>query len=129
MTDQLPRQDFVEITITIRVPTGVTPIVSVDTAKPNPAPAEPESSDLYNVTSKLVGTFYRTPNENEKPFAEVGDTVEKGQTVCIVEAMKVLNEITYDGDKPMKVLSFPVENAAVVEACVPLVVLEPIPEE
>jgi acetyl-CoA carboxylase biotin carboxyl carrier protein len=64
---------------------------------PPPAPAAEEAS-LAKVTSPLVGTFYRRPNPKAEPFVQVGSAVKKGQTLCIVEAMKVMNEIASTAD-------------------------------
>jgi len=61
-----------------------------------------EEKKLFSVNSPLVGTFYRNPSPEEEPFAEVGDRVEVGQTLCIIEAMKVMNEITSDVDGKIK---------------------------
>ncbi len=66
-----------------------------------PASAAPASgpeagSDVHVVTSPIVGTFYRAPNPEAEPFVKIGDTVEKGATLCIVEAMKLMNEIEAD---------------------------------
>ncbi len=57
---------------------------------------EKEEKKFFSVNSPLVGTFYRSPSPEEEPFAEVGDRVEVGDTLCIIEAMKVMNEITSD---------------------------------
>ena len=51
------------------------------------------SKKLVEITSPMVGTFYRSPGPDEAPFVEIGDTVKKGHTVCIIEAMKLMNEI------------------------------------
>jgi acetyl-CoA carboxylase biotin carboxyl carrier protein len=65
-----------------------------------PAVAPPSAPDveegLHVVTSPIVGTFYRAPNPDSEPFAKAGDVVEKGATLCIVEAMKLMNEIESD---------------------------------
>ena len=62
----------------------------------------PESAgaddSLHKVRSPLVGTFYRSPAPDSPPFVEVGDRVRKGQILCIIEAMKVMNEVECDGD-------------------------------
>ncbi len=58
------------------------------------APETEEDANLAKVTSPLVGTFYRRPNPKAEAFVEVGSRVEKGQTLCVVEAMKVMNEIS-----------------------------------
>jgi acetyl-CoA carboxylase biotin carboxyl carrier protein len=63
-------------------------------AAPAPAPAVAAASAKYHtVTSPFVGTFYRSPSPEAPPFVEVGQTVQKGQVLCIVEAMKLMNEI------------------------------------
>jgi acetyl-CoA carboxylase biotin carboxyl carrier protein len=62
-----------------------------------PAPSEPApQEDLHMVKSPIVGTFYEAPSPGAPPFVKVGDTVEVGQVLCIVEAMKLLNEIESD---------------------------------
>jgi acetyl-CoA carboxylase biotin carboxyl carrier protein len=57
------------------------------------APAEAEASDVTLVKSPIVGTFYRSPDPNSPPFVDVGDRVRVGQVLCIIEAMKLMNEI------------------------------------
>lgn len=60
---------------------------------PGPAAAAPVSEKLTVITSPLVGTFYRSPSPDDPPYTEVGQHVEKGQVLCIVEAMKLMNQI------------------------------------
>ena len=60
--------------------------------------AADEALDLAMVKSPIVGTFYRAPEPDAKPYAEVGDTVRKGQVLCIIEAMKLMNEINAECD-------------------------------
>ena len=62
-------------------------------AAPAPAPAAPEASDLVLVRSPMVGTFFRSPDPNSPPFVNTGDRVKVGQVLCIIEAMKLMNEI------------------------------------
>lgn len=57
-----------------------------------------QESPLYMLKSPIVGTFYRSPNPEAPPFVEVGDRVKKGQVLCIIEAMKLMNEIESDVD-------------------------------
>ncbi len=76
-----------------------------------PAPAADES--LHKVTSPFVGTFYRSPNPDSSPYCEVGQRVEKGQVLCIVEAMKLMNEIEADMSGTLEAIL--VENAEPVE--------------
>jgi len=85
--------------------------------QPGAAEAEPEgvgeAEDLHHVTSPIVGTFYRAPNPDADPYVKVGDFVERGQVLCIVEAMKLMNEIESDCSGTI-VKVFP-ENAQPVE--------------
>jgi acetyl-CoA carboxylase biotin carboxyl carrier protein len=82
-------------------------------AAPEPGTATPEEEDLHPVSSPIVGTFYRAPNPDADPYVKVGEFVEQGQTLCIVEAMKLMNEIEADiSGTVVKVLP---ENAQPVE--------------
>ncbi len=82
--------------------------------KPGVGPAEEEvPPGLHPVRSPIVGTFYRAPAPGAEPFTDVGKKVRKGQTLCIVEAMKVMNEIESDVDG--EVVKILVENAQPVE--------------
>jgi len=79
---------------------------------PNPA-ATPAVDTTHKVTSPFVGTFYRAPNPESPPYCEVGQRVEKGQVLCIVEAMKLMNEIEADMAGVLEAIL--VENAETVE--------------
>jgi acetyl-CoA carboxylase biotin carboxyl carrier protein len=81
-------------------------------------PAEPEG---HVVKSPMVGTFYRASAPAAKPFVEVGQAVKAGETICIIEAMKLLNEIEADKDGVVKEIL--VENGQPVEFGQPLIVL------
>jgi acetyl-CoA carboxylase biotin carboxyl carrier protein len=86
-------------------------------AQPAPAPAPPEE-ELHIVASPIVGTFYRSPSPTAESFVKLGDTVEAGKTLCIIEAMKLMNEIPSDaGGTVAKVF---VENGQPVEYGQPL---------
>ena len=83
-------------------------------AAPAAAPADDdEGGELAIVKSPIVGTFYRSAEPGAKPFVSVGDTVRKGQVLCIIEAMKLMNEIDseYDGE----VTSIYIENGQAVQ--------------
>jgi acetyl-CoA carboxylase biotin carboxyl carrier protein len=71
------------------------------------------SKKLVEITSPMVGTFYRSPGPDEAPFVEIGDTVKKGHTVCIIEAMKLMNEI--ESESSGKIVEILVENTQPVE--------------
>src|SRR3954469_19587033 len=83
------------------------------------APAEPEG---HVVKSPMVGTFYRAPSPGAPSFVEVGQPVTKGQTLCIIEAMKLLNEIESDASGVVKAIL--VENGQPVEYGQPLFLIE-----
>lgn len=90
---------------TVAVDTAVSHNVSVSYA--------PESSDYISVKSPIVGVFYSAPAENADPYVNIGDKVTKGQTLCIVEAMKLMNEIACEEDG--EILEICVTNGQVVE--------------
>ena len=75
--------------------------------------ADEAAKGHHFMTSPMVGTFYRAPDPTSAPFVDVGDTVKKGQTLCIIEAMKLMNEIEADIDGT--VVEIYVENAKPVE--------------
>jgi len=96
---------------------------------PTPAPVLTPASAVAAVASQghvvkspMVGTFYRSPSPGAKTFVEVGDTVKSGDTICIIEAMKLLNEIECDKDGVIKAIL--VENGQPVEYGEPLVVID-----
>ena len=91
------------------------PAIPVATARAaEPAPAQPAAaSTTKDVKSPMVGTFYRAPSPEAAPFVEIGQTVEVGQVVCIVEAMKLMNEIK--SDVRGKVVEICVDNTEPVE--------------
>jgi len=79
-----------------------------------PAPAEPAPGvEGHVVKSPMVGTFYRAPAPDAKPFIDVGGTVKEGQTICVIEAMKLMNEIEADAAGTIKAIL--VENGQPVE--------------
>jgi len=73
----------------------------------------PGRSDLVEITSPMVGTFYRAAAPDEEPFVEVGSSVKVGQTICILEAMKLMNEI--ESELNSEVIEILVENGTPVE--------------
>ncbi|HDN86187.1 MAG: acetyl-CoA carboxylase biotin carboxyl carrier protein [Candidatus Omnitrophota bacterium] len=82
-----------------------------------------EREDLIEIKAPMVGTFYHAPAPGAKPFVEVGDEIQPGDVVCIIEAMKLMNEIKAEiGGKIVKVL---VENGAPVEFGEPLFLVKP----
>lgn len=88
------------------------------------AETEEDTQRLVTVTSPIVGTFYRAPTPDASPFVEVGERVKKNQVLCIVEAMKLMNEIESEVDGIIvKIL---LENGQPVEYGEPLFLIEPV---
>ena len=97
---------------------------SLGGATPTSAASEPRSTeDLHLVKSPIVGTFYASPSPGAEPFVKIGGYVEDGQTLCIVEAMKLMNEI--ESDSGGEVLRIFVENGQPVEYGQPLFGIRP----
>ena len=105
---------------------GASPSPDAVVVKPDAAPAlasteastapdreDAESLELTIVKSPIVGTFYRAPDSNGRPFVEVGDTVRRGHVLCIIEAMKLMNEI--DSEHDGEIVSIFVENGQPVQ--------------
>ncbi len=87
------------------------------------APAESDNSNLITVKSPMIGTFYRSSGPDKDPFVAVGQSISVGDTVCIIEAMKLFNEIEAEiSGKNVKVL---VDDASPVEYDQPLFLVEP----
>jgi oxaloacetate decarboxylase alpha subunit len=85
--------------------------------------ASPEVENLVAITSPMVGTFYRAPAPDADPYVEVGTNVEVGQTVCIIEAMKLMNEI--ESESKGRIVRILVENAQPVEFGQKLFLIDP----
>src|SRR6202171_357767 len=103
-----------------------TPAESAGTSAPessSPATSASPAEDLHVIKSPIVGTFYAAPSPDAGPFVKVGDLVEAGQTVCIIEAMKLMNEI--EADISGEVTRMLVENGQPVEYGEPLFALRP----
>jgi acetyl-CoA carboxylase biotin carboxyl carrier protein len=125
---ELERADFKLRIKSGTVQTVIPPVVLAAPAAPVPAmapvpvPASPAAApaappevgeDLAIVTSPIVGTFYRSAEPGAKAFVEVGDSVRKGQVLCIIEAMKLMNEI--DSEHEGEVVSIYVQNGQAVQ--------------
>ena len=101
----------------VAVPVAAAPAVQ---AAPAEAPAAPPAGKV--IKSPMVGTFYRAASPGAKPFVDVGDAVKAGQAVCIIEAMKIMNEI--ESDLEGRIAKLLCENGQAVEFGQPLFVLE-----
>ena len=112
-------------------PAGAAPVQYAPTvaaapvAAPPAAAAEPAAAPVetgHPVKSPMVGTFYRSANPGAKPFAEVGDAIKEGDPICIIEAMKIMNEI--EADKSGTVKRILCDNGQAVEFGQPLFIIE-----
>lgn len=92
-------------------------------AEAAPASAAANSATQHEVRSPIVGTFYRASSPDADPFVQVGDTVSKGQVICIIEAMKIMNEI--ESDASGRVVKILVDDGKPVEYNQPLLLVEP----
>ncbi len=105
------------ITTSSMSPTAVPAAVS-------PPPAAPTiDAALVEITAPMVGTFYRSPTPDEAAFVEVGDRIQSGQTVCIIEAMKLMNEL--ESEISGEIVDILVENAEPIEFGQPLMRVRP----
>ena len=103
-------------------PTAQPMAIGAPAAGAAPAPAAEPEAKGHTLKSPMVGTFYRAPSPGAPAFVEVGQSVAKGQTLCIIEAMKLLNEIECDQSGTVK--SILVENGQPVEYGQPLFLIE-----
>jgi acetyl-CoA carboxylase biotin carboxyl carrier protein len=122
-----------EFKVEVRFSTGViapvqtthTVMQSAPVAAHAPAAAKPvaEVSNLHLIKSPFVGTFYASPAPGKSVYVKVGDKVKAGQTLCVLEAMKIMNEI--DADKSGEIVEICVENESLVEYGQPLFKIKP----
>ena len=99
--------------------------IEASSAPSTPPPSVPGSrSDLVEVTAPMVGTFYRAPGPEEPPFVEIGSRISVGQAVCILEAMKLMNEL--ESEVSGEVIEILVENGTPVEFGQVLMRLKPV---
>jgi acetyl-CoA carboxylase biotin carboxyl carrier protein len=100
------------------------PAAPAPAAAPAAAPAEPAAAPIrgQQVTAPMVGTFYTGPAPGSKPFVEIGTEVKPGDTLCVIEAMKMMNQI--ESEFAGRVVSILVENGSPVEFGQPLFIIE-----
>ena len=123
-------EEAVRISRSSGVMTTVVAPATAPAAAPAPSPVAaaeekpvPQTTSGHVVSSPMVGTFYRAPAPEEAPFVEVGDRVRSDQTVCIIEAMKLMNEI--EAEVSGQVMEILVENGEPVEYGQPLMRINP----
>ena len=98
------------------------PVAAAPAAEPEESSSDSAAISGHTIDSPMVGTFYTAASPGAPPFCKIGDSVSEGDTVCIIEAMKILNQI--EADKSGVVKSILVENAQPVEFGQPLIVIE-----
>lgn len=114
--------------ITQQIPMAMAPVVTpvttpVAEAPKTTSPASENNSNLITVKSPMIGTFYRSPGPDKPVFVNVGDTIKKGDKICIIEAMKLFNEI--EAEVSGKIVKVLVDDAKPVEYDQPLFLVEP----
>ncbi len=108
-------------TVDVASPATVAEVLSTAPARATPSG---KGSDLVAITSPMVGTFYRSPAPEEPSFVAVGDRISSGQTVCIIEAMKLMNEL--EAEISGEVVEILVDNAQPVEFGQTLILVRPV---
>ncbi|SFV35301.1 acetyl-CoA carboxylase biotin carboxyl carrier protein [Thermoflavifilum thermophilum] len=109
------------------VPPSPLPMPATPAPQPAAQPAAPASAKEENyitIKSPMIGTFYRSPSPDKPPFVNVGDEIKPGQVVCIIEAMKLFNEI--ESEVSGRIVKVLVEDASPVEFDQPLFLVEPV---
>lgn len=108
-------------------PVAPAPVAAPAPAAPAPAapsaPAADENANLITIKSPMIGTFYRSTGPDKDPFVSVGSTIGVGDTVCIIEAMKLFNEI--EAEVTGKIVKVLVDDASPVEYDQPLFIIDP----
>lgn len=100
------------------------PAPAPEAAQPaTPQPAADNDANLITVKSPMIGTFYRSPKPEEPPFVNVGDTINEGEHICIIEAMKLFNEI--ESEVTGKIVKVLIDDASPVEYDQPLFLVDP----
>ena len=116
-TTSIPVQQMIQQPM----PTGQAPAISAPSEVPK-APENPKVEKKNTINSPMVGTFYASSSPEAKPFVTVGQSVKKGDTLCILEAMKMMNQVQAESDG--KITEILVDNAEPVEFDQPLFVIE-----
>ena len=96
------------------------PVVNTD---PNPVSQSEKTTNLITIKSPIIGTFYRKPSPDKDNFVNIGDEISEGQPLCVIEAMKLFNEI--ESDISGKIVKILVDDASPVEFDQPLFVIDP----
>lgn len=106
-----------------QMPVQAAPAVTAETPVAAPANNADENNNYITVKSPIIGTFYRKPSPDKPVFVEVGDTISTGDTVCVIEAMKLFNEI--ESEVSGKIVKVLVDDSSPVEFDQPLFLVDP----
>ncbi len=117
-----------QVTVPVPMPQAqvpqAAPVAAAEPAPPAPTKSEPaEDSKYITIKSPIIGTFYRKPSPDKPIFAEVGQTIAEGDVLCIIEAMKLFNEI--ESEVSGKIVKVLVDDASPVEFDQPLFLVDP----
>ncbi|MGL2965505.1 acetyl-CoA carboxylase biotin carboxyl carrier protein [Flavobacterium sp. XGLA_31] len=108
----------------LAAPVAAAPVAAASAAPAAPAaPAADDNSKYVTIKSPMIGTFYRKPSPDKAPFVEVGSTIGKGDVLCVVEAMKLFNEI--EAEVSGKIVKILVDDMSPVEFDQPLFLVDP----
>jgi len=110
----------------IVVPQQSVPPITITTPDPPDSPAVPpadDESNLITITSPIIGTFYRKPSPDKPVFVDVGDTITEGTVLCVIEAMKLFNDI--ESEISGKIVKILVDDSSPVEFDQPLFLVDP----
>ena len=110
------------VSVVAAAPAALAPVAAAAPAAPVTAAPAPVADNLYTVKSPMIGTFYRAAGPDKDNFVEVGSEIAPGKTVCVIEAMKLFNEI--DSEISGKIVKILVDNASPVEFDQPLFLVE-----
>jgi acetyl-CoA carboxylase biotin carboxyl carrier protein len=114
---------YVQAAPVAAAPLPVAPVAAPAPSAPSPAEPIEEKSNLITIKSPMIGTFYRSPGPDKDVFVNVGDNVQKGSVLCIIEAMKLFNEI--ESEVSGKIVKVLVDDASPVEYDQPLFLVDP----
>ena len=107
-----------------QTPTTASPVKTETSAAPKAeASSSPANDNVITFRAPMVGTFYRKPAADKEPYVKVGDIIKGGDTLCIIEAMKLFNEIEFDGGEG-KIIKILAEDSSPVEYDQPLFLIE-----
>lgn len=122
-----PASSGTETTYVQQIPMQAQPVASPVAASPQPAAEAPEEegeeSKYITIKSPIIGTFYRKPSPDKPAFVEVGNTISQGDVLCVIEAMKLFNDI--ESEVSGKIVKVLVEDSSPVEFDQPLFLVDP----